>query len=218
VSPAAIAACRGLRELGATQSEALAYYPQIDDVAHQIDEASAAYAAMKTAQAAQDARRGLRDWWHGASSQERTACRDLHFAQRTPLGWVIVSGTGRDTHAEDGVLALVDLGGEDLYTGTAGAGGVADAALSVCIDLAGNDTYDATDPRQPAQGSGVFGTGVLIDCEGTDRYTAQNFAQGFGFFGTGILVDEAGADRYRVGTSGQGCGYFGIGPVLRRAG
>jgi hypothetical protein len=108
------------------------------------------------------------------------------------------------------VLALVDLGGDDTYRGDAGCG--ADLApLSVCIDLAGNDIYEATDPAQPAQGSGIFGTGVLIDVEGSDTYTAATLAQGCGFFGTGILVDEAGTDRYRIGTSGQGCGYFGIG-------
>jgi len=213
VPPEAIAACRGVRDLGATQGDALVYYPEIDDVARAIDEQSLAYAAMKTVQAAQDARTALRSWWSKASSKDHKAAAELAFAHRTPLGWVIVRGTRADVHTETDVLALVDLGGNDVYRGDSGVGGGI-APVAVSIDLAGNDKYVNEDAAQPAQGSGVFGAGILLDVEGDDEYAARTLAQGSGFFGVGVLVDESGADRYRMETSGQGCGYFGIGLCL----
>jgi hypothetical protein len=168
---------------------------------------------MKTVQAAQDARTSLRSWLGKASSKDQKAAAELAFAHRTPLGWVIVRGTRADVHTETDVLVLVDLGGNDVYRGDCGVGGGI-APVAVSIDLAGNDKYVNEDAAQPAQGSGVFGAGILLDAEGDDEYAARTFAQGSGFFGVGVLVDESGADRYRMETSGQGCGYFGIGLCL----
>ena len=214
VPPAALQACWRIRDLGETQGDALVYYPQIDDVARNLDEASLAYAAMKTVQAAQDARTALRDWLREASSRERAAIRDLAFTAPTPLGRVVVGGIRDDIHAEIDVLALVDLGGADTYRGSAGASSSLEAPISVCLDLEGNDTHECDDLRLPSQGTGVFGAGVLLDVAGDDQYQARTLAQGAGFFGVGVLVDEAGKDRYRLGTSGQGCGFFGVGLCL----
>lgn len=188
------------------------YQMHLDDVSRFLDPLSMAYANMKTVQAAQDARRALKTWMQGLSGSQRKKLESVQFAQETPLGWVIVGSSQGETHAHSDVLWMVDLGGDDLYTGSIAASTPL-APLSVCIDMQGNDTWRSENDRA-TQGAGILGAGVLIDASGDDQYQARRLAQGFGVFGIGLLLDEAGNDRYTVETAGQGCGFFGGGLCL----
>ncbi|HET6398897.1 MAG TPA: hypothetical protein VFH47_05025, partial [Candidatus Thermoplasmatota archaeon] len=109
-------------------------------------------------------------------------------------------------------------------------------ALSVAIDLGGNDAYALASPEPTvAQGAGSMGgVGLLLDYGGDDRYTAhmhrankppaQAYVDGgmqaFGQAGVGILLDAAGRDvytanvstsRYSIWSFAQG--YGGLGGV-----
>jgi len=190
-------------DLGVESVDALEFIPAVDDMARAIDEASLWYAALKCAEAADEARRAL-----------PPRAPPFRFDWETPLGWIRVRGSGDDAIEADGALLLVDLGGNDRYEGGAGS---SDAArpIGVCLDLAGDDLYEG---GRVAQGAGLCGVGLLLDAQGNDRYEATEYAQGVGQFGLGALFDLAGDDLYTLRWSGQGCGFFGVGILADAAG
>ena len=187
--------------------DAYDYCPEIDDVAGALDEASLWYAAQKSVQALDDARVALQDLGAGGAQA-------FDFDWETPLGWIRVRGGGDDTVDGTDALLIVDLGGNDTYTGGVAAS-TADRPLGLLLDLAGNDTYESD---VPAQGAGLTGVGILLDAAGDDGYRARHYAQGVGQFGLGLLADLGGDDVYVNRYSGQGCGYFGIGLLFDVAG
>ncbi|MCA1813337.1 MAG: hypothetical protein LC624_05225 [Halobacteriales archaeon] len=164
-----------------------------------------------------------------------------------PLGLVVLGGTAADTFVPDGLLAdpvlLADLGGDDVdLTSSGGACPLTvqnnwatcnGLALSVRVDLAGNDVYHSVGDRQVAQGAGGFGgLGILVDEAGNDQYVIDDHvtqgsflqyyitgsSQGAGEAGVGFLVDAAGNDQYRFNLDShgddafaQGQGYGGVG-------
>lgn len=193
--------------LGEEMIDAFDYCPEVDDVARTIDEASLWYAAQKSVQALDDARVAL----HGLGLDE---IPDVAFDWETPLGWIRIRGGGADTVDGDGALLVVDLGGNDTYTGGVAAS-TAGRPLGLLLDMNGDDTYDSDGP---AQGAGLTGVGILIDAAGADTYRARHYAQGVGQFGLGLLADLGGNDHYFNRYSGQGCGYFGIGLLFDVAG
>jgi hypothetical protein len=80
------------------------------------------------------------------------------------------------------------------------------------VDISGNDKYVA---GNMAQGSGMYGIGVLADLQGQDHYRMGLMGQGFGLFGIGLLLDADGKDRYVVNGMGQGTGStMGIGSLV----
>ncbi|GEM_PF-1302785 len=140
--------------------------------------------------------------------------RGVLFETQTPLGRIVVAGSGPDRH-EGPHLLLVDLGGDDAYAGAACAGARGDEereAFSLVIDLSGNDRYVSRAPV--AQGAGFLGMGILLDLAGDDRYEAEANAQGCGWFGGGFLYDVSGDDRYACDQVCQGAGGFGTGSLL----
>jgi hypothetical protein len=205
VEPEARAEAARRFDAGAESVDALEYPAALDDVALAWDEASLWYAAGKCVQALDTARRVL------AALLEPV---DASFDWETPWGWIRVRGKADDAIDAHDALLLVDLGGNDTYTGGAGANG-AGRLVSLCLDLAGNDTYRAD---RAAQGAGICGVGVVLDVAGTDNYRAEQYAQGVGQFGFGALIDLGGDDVYRARWSAQGCGYFGVGLLLDAAG
>jgi len=204
VEPAALAAAARRLDLGAEEVDALEYPAELDDVALAWDEASLWYASGKCVQALDNARRAL-------AALEPV---DAAFDWETPWGWVRVRGKGDDAIDAHDSLLIVDLGGNDTYTGGAGANGTG-RLVSLCLDVGGNDTYRAD---RAAQGAGICGVGVLLDVAGTDNYRAEQYAQGVGQFGFGALMDLSGDDVYRARWSAQGCGYFGVGLLFDAAG
>jgi HEAT repeat protein len=148
----------------------------------------------------------------------------LYYAE-TKWGRVVVGGPGRNVY--DGDFALViDVGGDDVYTGRVGAGigglgsgvgGQGSHPFGVCIDLAGNDLYDAPTTLFNF-GAGLFGVGMLVDCAGDDVYRGYHNTEGVGMYGTGVLLDMAGNDIYDGGWNCQACGIVGTGLLVDLSG
>ena len=92
----------------------------------------------------------------------------------TPLGDVVIGAAGDTKHGAPGVLLCVDVSGADTYEpGT--ACGRLDHPFAAVIDLAGNDEYRSTAARSGA-GAGELGVGVVVDCQGDDRYLVEQVA------------------------------------------
>jgi hypothetical protein len=229
-------------DLGQEEVDALDYEPAVDDVARTWDEASLWYAAMKTVEALDVARVAL------APLVERRF-QELHEVRLflgTPWGRVAVFGTGKDNFdfSDDGafllvdlggrglwegrvgssdptrtVAALLDLGGDDVYSGGDRAQGSGTCGVGVVMDAGGNDHYVTAGGASLCQGAGQFGLGALLDLSGDDSYEAQYSSQGAGFFGVGLLFDCAGSDNYVVQSDGQGFGgAAGVGVLADRSG
>ncbi|MHC5080905.1 MAG: hypothetical protein ACYTHN_17990 [Planctomycetota bacterium] len=139
----------------------------------------------------------------------------FHVVFTTPAGRVEFGGWGRNIYKNDALL-IVDFGGNDTYKNSAGGTLYTPKKISVCIDLAGNDTYETTVGL--AHGSGMYGIGVLVDCEGNDLYASKNVSQGAGHVGVGILWDWSGDDRYKANSVSQGAGFQGVGLLRDDAG
>ncbi len=155
----------------------------------------------------------------------------------TPAGKIVIGGRGDNTYQLDqmqGVAAVVDLGGNDTYyEGTVslrrpvlvvidldgndkyigkspGIQGSAIMGISLLVDRAGNDTYQAIDV---AQGSSLCGVGMLIDFGGNDTFVGLRRVQGTALGGLGVLINRGGDDRYRGAMWTQGFGHplgFGL--------
>lgn len=195
-----------IHDFAQTQGDGIIYYGQVDDVAMLMDEQSMAYAAMKLVQATEDCRYALEKY-----IEEHPIAKYFRFETMTPYGRISIGGDGRDYHEFDDYFVLIDLGGDDVYRGPVGATTRPDIGISLCLDLAGDDTYDYDSITCPSQGAGVLGCGVLYDAWGDDSYTSKQLAQGAGFFGTGVIYDGDGTDTYTMEVSGQGAGFFGHG-------
>ncbi|MBU0754581.1 MAG: hypothetical protein KJ645_05545, partial [Planctomycetes bacterium] len=187
-------------DIGEEMIDAYDYAPEVDDVARAFDEACLWYAAQKCVQALDDTRVDLQ----ALAPEELT---EFTFDYETPWGWIRIRGKGGDAVDGEDALLIVDLGGDDTYTGSVAAS-TADRVLGLLLDMGGNDRYESDGP---AQGAGLCGVGVMIDVQGNDDYQSYRYAQGVGQFGLGLCADLAGNDNYLNRYSGQGCGYFGIG-------
>lgn len=156
--------------------------------------------------------------------------RAVVLERATELGRIVIAGRGDDVHrlgerhaqatAAELVAVLIELGGDDVYATTSGAGTDPHARpvlpATIVIDLAGDDAYEAT--YEGAQGAGVLGVGLLVDLAGNDSYVGLRWAQGVGFCGVGVLLDQAGDDVYRAHAFAQGAAAWGVGLLLDRAG
>jgi len=111
----------------------------------------------------------------------------------------------------------IDLGGNDTYIrNTEGAIGAGFCGAGCLIDLDGDDRYSG---YRLCQGAAFCGTGMLIDMSGSDIYTSQEESQGFAVFGAGLLYDAAGNDLYSGTRFVQGVGVTkGIGLLVDNSG
>jgi hypothetical protein len=130
----------------------------------------------------------------------------------TPLGKLIISGTGHTWRQRDFAALIIDLGGDDFYTTNAGSGVSLERPVGVLIEFGGNDAYEST--LRYSQGSGSMGVGMLLDLSGDDEYVGLQWCQGTGFMGGGLLLDLRGDDVYRGEELMQGAGIFGWGVKL----
>jgi len=189
---------------------------QIFDLTHKIDFVSLFSAARMVSYAIDHFYtqiRGLFDPTDPGDYFEDGKKREGVVAQiQTPIGDIVVLGSGNNTYAKASAL-LIDLGGNDHYTGPIGVGHLVPGHISLAVDINGDDTYNHQ-KNQFSQGVGALAVGMLVDLSGDDVYISGDMSQGTGIYGIGILADYGGNDRYRMGLMGQGFGLFGIGLLL----
>lgn len=134
----------------------------------------------------------------------------------TPAGTILIGGNDQNIYSLDkmtDVCAIVDLGGNDDYLdGTVGR----NRPVLIILDLEGNDVYKSNQPG--VQGGAILGISMLVDLAGDDLYQAIDVAQGSSLAGVGILVDMAGNDRYVAQRRVQGQTLGGIGLLVDRTG
>ncbi len=137
----------------------------------------------------------------------------------TPYGRITLNGTkSNDEYLGENHMLIVDTIGDDTYFGNMGATNSLSNCISVIIDLAGDDHYEAESDSLPSFGGGVLGVGMVLDFEGSDTYSSFDNTQGSGIFGTGILADYGGNDKYNAVNLSQGAGIFGTGFCLDYSG
>ncbi len=148
---------------------------------------------------------------------------DFHFRAETPLGAVVLRGTGDDEYdAEldpevDGeLLLLVDTGGDDTYRIPAGANMSADNPVALHFDLGGDDHYGYTEVPSPYDADGLLPSDVSGRYAGDAYWGTYSLShrgrQGAGLLGYGMLFDlGGGADVYRSLRKSQGFACFGVG-------
>ena len=204
-----------IRHLGETQFDGMEYYPELENIAKSIDMNSIYYAGLKLTSIAQQ----LADTLIALKNVKKDIkWKEQNFEWITPLGRIVISGTKNDIHHYTDAFLVIDLGGDDVYNGPAGATPSLQIPLSLFIDLDGNDQYLNEDEFSPAQGAALFGAAMLYDVNGNDLYKSKRLSQGAAMFGFGILADMNGNDQYDMWTSGQGGAYFGVGLAIDNTG
>lgn len=182
-------------------------WPALDDAARLGDDTARAFALTRLLTALLTASREL-----GQAAAALPG--DELWQVTTPWGRVVVAGRADHVHrCADDCLLIVDLGGADVYEGTAAAAIFPDQPLALVLDLAGADHYRAV-AGKPAQGASHGGVGMLFDLAGDDLYEADDSAQGFGLLGYGLLWDAAGRDRFVAAGGAQGAAIFGAGLLI----
>lgn len=125
----------------------------------------------------------------------------LNNAGGTPF---TVANGDRHHFRQGRAAVLIDFAGDDRYLGNGtGAGGSGLAGAGLLLDLSGNDIYSGA---RLTQGSAFAGSGLLHDYRGNDLYLGQEAVQGAAFFGSGLLRDDSGDDIYNAALYAQGCG------------
>lgn len=119
-----------------------------------------------------------------------------------------IGGSGNDEHPPSDAAIVIDLGGDDHYTGRPG-GGI--DGIGLLLDLGGNDRYETMDA---SLGAGILGIGLSRDVGGNDTIRARSLGCGAGLAGVGIFVKEGGDDFYTANILAQGFGQLGLGLML----
>ncbi len=171
-----------------------------------------------------------------------TNLSDFSYNIRTPAGTILLKDARNDLYTPDGrdLLLLIDLGGDDTYQIDIASNTSATNAVSLAIDLAGNDRYTyailrpGSDGLLPPdedgryrgddlygpvslsthsrQGAARNGIAMLFDLgDGDDTYQSLVASQGYAHQGVGVLLDTGGDDTYLAEAGSQGVGQFGIG-------
>lgn len=206
--------CWRIRHLGETQFDGLEYFPQLEDCARDMDFNSLDYAGFKMLESAEM----LADTLVVLKTRKDIDWKRQNLNVETPIGRIVLSGSGDDRHEYSDLLLLVDFGGEDTYRGAIGSTPSLQIPISLAIDLDGDDQYSNDDEYLPSQGAAVFGAGLLLDLAGRDHYTAKRLSQGAAMLGIGVLADMDGDDEYDLWTDGQGGAYFGVGVAIDNRG
>ncbi len=124
-------------------------------------------------------------------------------------GWRVVGGDGPNTYDMSLLAEVFDMGGDDRYTAS-------DLVLGdrLVVDLGGNDVYTGTPSQGPA--AGLFGTWIIDDRSGDDRYGQKGgrFSTGAGAFGAGMIIDRGGDDVYMGTHWSIGAAVYGAGIVM----
>lgn len=131
---------------------------------------------------------------------------------------VVIDAQGNDKYLSDATLATTDVEkfAQRKNGGAKPGPGGALFGIVALVDLQGDDRYST---HRAGLGSGRFGFAMVQDESGKDRYDAYSDGQGFGNGGYGLLEDQAGDDTYLCFTQSQGsAGVHGSGLLIDRAG
>lgn len=204
-----------IRHLGETQFDGMGYYPELEDCAQKVDMNSIYYAGLKLME--------VSEWLADTLINMKNSGLKIDWRVQqanieTPIGRIIIAGSGDDNHNYSDALLLVDVGGDDTYTGAVGSTPSLQIPVSLAIDLEGNDKYLNDDEFLPSQGAAILGAGMLLDMSGNDIYQSKRLSQGSAMLGIGILADMDGNDNYNLWTDGQGAAYFGVGMAIDNKG
>ncbi|MCD4656179.1 MAG: hypothetical protein K8S87_01410 [Planctomycetes bacterium] len=135
----------------------------------------------------------------------------------TACGKVAIYDSGKNEITEEAAIIL-DLGGDDKYSGVKATPLNLKQPLATLIDLGGNDEYKST-KESATLACGLMGASALIDCSGNDKYECADSGLGSAWYGTSLLWDKAGDDSYiTLGSGGQGAAHVGIGICLDSSG
>ena len=190
------------------------YFPELEDCAQNLDFNSIYYAGYKLL----DASQVLADTLTKLKDKLKVDGKTQNLNIMTPLGRIVIAGSGKNEHKYSDAFLVVDLGGNDTYIGSAGSTPSLSIPISLFIDLEGDDKYLNDDEYLPSQGSAILGAAMLLDMKGDDYYESKRLSQGAAMLGIGILADMEGDDVYRMWTSGQGGAYFGVGLAIDNRG
>ncbi|MCE9560170.1 MAG: hypothetical protein K8R88_14625, partial [Armatimonadetes bacterium] len=125
---------------------------------------------------------------------------------------IVVLGSGDDQFQGKGEDLVIDLGGNDQFTGRIG-GGIGKA--SVFIAIGGNDSFDLGDG---SGGSGVLGIGIMRKVGGRDSFRGKSLCFGAGLCGVGGFAKEGGDDFYDAVSLSEGFAMFGVGACIDTSG
>ncbi|MGE0484843.1 MAG: hypothetical protein AB7Q81_11945 [Gammaproteobacteria bacterium] len=128
----------------------------------------------------------------------------------TARGAVVMGGAGANRYTMDGLLAVIDLGGDDTYEWAGGP-----PPVQLLVDHGGNDRYRASFGGAAA---GILGIAVLRDLEGDDDYHAGLAGCASALFGFGLLDDRGGRDHYDCGGWSEGAALYGGAALVDRGG
>ena len=140
--------------------------------------------------------------------------KQFRFSWSTPWGTVALRDKRPDRYEAASYLLIIDTGGNDQYLAPAKA--APGVALTVVLDLAGDDRYESS--SRSVWGAGIGGYGLLWDRAGDDRYQQKFFGPGTGMYGVGICIDSGGNDIHDVQAYGQGAACLGVGILADNAG
>lgn len=152
-----------------------------------------------------------------AHSAYKTAYPVGKWKVSTKWGDIRIYGSGDDTYDAD-CFVLLDLGGNDTHLGKSASACSPFLPISVSIDIAGNDVYDAH-ADTAAIASALFGIAVLADLGGNDSYKAASNSIASSWWGTSVLMDASGDDMYTLdSTYGIAAATVGVAVLDDRAG
>ncbi len=151
-----------------------------------------------------------------ASSEEGTIPAFDSLLLHTSAGRVRVLGPGNNRHVGAEPI-IIDLGGDDQYSGYLAVPASKAVPVGLLIDVAGNDTYDGRG-AEAAIACGLFGIGALFDLGGRDKYYCGDSGLGCAWHGVGLLVDTDGDDRYVGHQWSEGAAHAGVGLLIDEAG
>lgn len=135
---------------------------------------------------------------------------------KTNAGKVRVLGPGKNRY-DGGEPIVIDLGGDDQYSGWLAVPASKAVPVGLLIDVAGNDTYDGRGSAASIA-CGLFGIGALFDLGGHDKYVCGDSGLGCAWHGVGLLVDTVGNDTYTGHQWCEGAAHAGVGLLIDETG
>lgn len=131
----------------------------------------------------------------------------LAAALYNPVGWIILGSAEANRYDMARIVAVYDPGGDDEYYAT-------DLRIGsrAIIDLAGNDVYTGTPEQGP--GGALLGVSYIDDRAGDDRYEGELLSAGAAMFGVSLLLDRDGNDTYIGKEWSLGAACYGAGMII----